>query len=121
MELSQQSRAILEAIAKGHTYEQILIQDLAWTYHDIFRAAAEALGTTYVPAQQKAYSVDDIRNEHPQAYRKWDMTQDAELAELFHSGKTVQQIADAMERQPGGIQSRLVKLNLAVPNSKGAA
>ena len=43
MELSEQSRLILEAIAKGHTYEQILVQDLAWTYHDIFRAVAEAL------------------------------------------------------------------------------
>jgi hypothetical protein len=40
--LSDQSRAILEAIAKGHTYEQILVQDLAWTYHDIFQAAADA-------------------------------------------------------------------------------
>ncbi len=29
MALSEQSRAILQAIAKGHTYEQILVQDLA--------------------------------------------------------------------------------------------
>ena len=43
MQLTEKSRLILEAIAKGHTYEQILVQDLAWTYHDIFQAAAEAL------------------------------------------------------------------------------
>ena len=43
MPLSEKSRAILEAIAKGRTYEQILVQELAWTYHDIFPAAAEAL------------------------------------------------------------------------------
>jgi phosphomethylpyrimidine synthase len=43
MALSEKSRAILQAIAKGHTYEEILVQDLEWTYHDIFQAAAEAL------------------------------------------------------------------------------
>ena len=37
MALSEKSRAILQAIAKGHTYEQILVQDLAWTYHDAFQ------------------------------------------------------------------------------------
>lgn len=36
MALSEKSRAILQAVAKGHTYEQILVKDLAWTYHDIF-------------------------------------------------------------------------------------
>ena len=41
--LSEKSHAILESIARGHSYEQILIQDLAWTYQDIFHAAAEAL------------------------------------------------------------------------------
>src|SRR5260221_10009132 len=48
MALSEKSRAILEAIAKGHTYEQILVQDLAWTYHDIFQAAVQALETPHV-------------------------------------------------------------------------
>jgi thiamine biosynthesis protein ThiC len=33
MPLSEKSRAILQAIAKGHTYEQILVQDLAWTWY----------------------------------------------------------------------------------------
>jgi len=42
-ELSEKSRAILEAIAEGHSYEQILSGRIAGTYNDIFRAAAEAL------------------------------------------------------------------------------
>jgi DNA-binding CsgD family transcriptional regulator len=32
--LSEKSRTVLQAIAKGHTYEQILVQDLAWTYQN---------------------------------------------------------------------------------------
>jgi hypothetical protein len=41
--LSKKSRVILEAIADGHSYEQILAQYPAWTYHDVSEAAAEAL------------------------------------------------------------------------------
>jgi hypothetical protein len=29
--MTEKSRLILEAIAKGHSYEQILVQELAWT------------------------------------------------------------------------------------------
>lgn len=74
--LSDKSRAILEAIAKGHTYEQILVQDLAWTYHDIFQAAAEALEDDAGAEKRKAYSVEEIRGAHPHAYEKWDAQQD---------------------------------------------
>jgi hypothetical protein len=44
--LSDKARAILEAIAKGHTYEQILVQDLAWTYQLHFPSRSR-LGTGY--------------------------------------------------------------------------
>ena len=68
MALSEKSRVILQAIAKGHTYEQILVQDLAWTYHDIFQAAAEALEAGLVTSEGKSYSVEEIRHDHPRAY-----------------------------------------------------
>jgi hypothetical protein len=42
-ELGESSRTILEAIAEGRSYDQILSAGLAATYHDIFRAAAESL------------------------------------------------------------------------------
>jgi hypothetical protein len=62
MALSEKSRAILQAIAKGHTYEQILVQDLAWTYHDIFQAAAEALAAPQMTHEGKTYVVEE---SHP--------------------------------------------------------
>ena len=116
MELSEKSRAILEAIAKGHTYEQILVQDLAWTYHDIFRAAAEALETAHGKNAGKTYSVDEIQREHPRAYEKWDAVQDEQLRQLFRERKSVQELAQALQRQPGAVRSRLAKLNLAEPS-----
>ena len=115
MALSEKSRAILQAIAKGHTYEQILVQDLAWTYHDIFQAAAEALEAGLVTSEGKNYSVEEIRHDHPRAYEKWSAEEDGHLSALCRSGISVREIATALNRQEGAIRSRLAKLNLVVP------
>ena len=115
MALSEKSRAILQAIAKGHTYEQILVQDLAWTYHDIFHAATEALATPQMTNEGKTYVVEEIRHDHPRAYEKWSVEEDKRLSELFRSGTTVKEIAKALDRQEGAIRSRLAKLNLVAP------
>src|SRR6266508_1562553 len=112
MALSEKSRAILQAIAKGHTYEQILVQDLAWTYHDIFQAAAEALDAPQATNEDKSYDVDEIRLEHPRAYEKWCAEEDQQLSELCRSGKNVKEISKTLQRQEGAIRSRLAKLNL---------
>lgn len=115
MALSEKSRAILQAIAKGHTYEQILVQELAWTYHDIFQAAAEALEIGQASNEAKSYSVGEIRHDHPRAYEKWSAEEDGQLTELFRSGKNVKEIAGTLHRQEGAIRSRLTKLNLVAP------
>ena len=101
MALSEKSRAILQAIAKGHTYEQILVQDLAWTYHDIFQAAAEALEAGLVTSEGKSYSVEEIRQDHPRAYEKWSAEEDGQLSALCRSGISVREIATALNRQEG--------------------
>ena len=116
MALSEKSRAILQAIAKGHTYEQILVQDLAWTYHDIFQAAAEALESPQVTNEGKSYDVEEIRHDHPRAYEKWSAAEDGQLSELCRNGKSVKEIAKIQHRQEGAIRSRLAKLNLVAPS-----
>ena len=70
MALIEKSRAILQTIAKGHTYEQILVQDLAWTYHDIFQAAAEALETPQLTNEGKSHDVEEIRHDPPPRLRE---------------------------------------------------
>jgi DNA-directed RNA polymerase specialized sigma24 family protein len=115
MAFSEKSRAILQAIAKGHTYEQILVQDLAWTYHDIFQAAAEALEGGQTAGDTKSYSVEEIRHDHPRAYEKWSAEEDGRLTALFREGKDVKEIAATLHRQEGAIRSRLTKLNLVAP------
>lgn len=116
--LSDKGRAIPEAIAKGHTYEQILVQDLAWTYHDIFQAAADALELAEFAGTTKSYEgrMAEIKMAHPKAYQPWTPEEDARLTECFHSAArvfSVGEMARELQRQPSAIRSRLAKLNLA--------
>jgi len=109
--LTKKSRVILEAIADGHTYEQILANFPAWTYQDIFQAAAEALDALKAGVG-KSYDerMEEIRQAHPRAYEKWDAEEDVRLGQLFSSGTPVKEIARILQRQPGAIHSRLAKL-----------
>jgi hypothetical protein len=111
--LSEKSRAILEAIAAGHSYEQILVQDLAWTYQDIFCAVREALAVLK-SAGGVSYEVrlDLIRQAHPRAYDKWSDEEDDRLRRLVGVQTPVKEIARILQRQPSAIRSRLVKLGM---------
>lgn len=117
-ELSPKSRTILAAIAQGHSYDQILAGELDLTYHDIFNAAAEALTIADSAAQTYQERLDEIQQLHPRAYEKWADEEDACLTQLFRAGKTVQQIAETLQRQPSAIRSRLKKLDLIYSSSE---
>ena len=41
-EISEKSRLVLKALAKGLSYEQLLAADHALTSHDVFRALSES-------------------------------------------------------------------------------
>ena len=113
-QISEKSKLILQAIAHGHTYEQILVRELAWTYHDIFRAAAEALGAAHdAPSSRYEERMTEIKAAHPKAYQPWTSDDDTRLAASFRAGATVQSLAEQFQRQPSAIRSRLAKLNLA--------
>lgn len=51
--LSPKSACVLEMIAEGHAYSQILEQYPALTFHDIFEAADEALRLLHVLESQR--------------------------------------------------------------------
>lgn len=115
--LSGKSRAILDYIARGHSYEQILDTYPDFTYVDIFGAAREALDVIDSSLDQGTDKrqpdyLDEIRKAHPRAYEKWSDAEDAHLMELFQSGMNVKQIASNLQRQSSAIRSRLNKLGL---------
>lgn len=41
-EVSENWRAVLKALAKGRSYEQVLVGDRTWTAHDVFRALSKS-------------------------------------------------------------------------------
>ena len=56
--------------------------------------------------------MEEMRRSHPRAYEKWSPEEDRRLVDLFESGRSVQQIASELERQPSAVKSRLLRAGL---------
>ena len=68
-----------------------------------------------VPTPQtpkKAYTLEEKRKEHGNAYLPWEKVADDILISFYNEGKTIKEIAEIMERSIGAIQSRLKKLGI---------
>ncbi|HWE95931.1 MAG TPA: hypothetical protein VG269_18355 [Tepidisphaeraceae bacterium] len=112
-ELSPNAIAVLEMIAAGCSYEQILAAYPRLTYLDIFQSAAEALdfASTH-EASTPSPQVVDIRKSYPRAYEKWTQEEHDRLRTLIDRGLTVAQISHRLQRQRSAIRSRIIKLEL---------
>lgn len=60
----------------------------------------------------KAYRVDEIRKEYPNAYESWEVDDDAILKKKYAQGVSLKILAEAFGRGEGAIRSRLKKLGL---------
>ena len=58
----------------------------------------------------KASSLDQLRQQYRNAYRKWTPAEEQRLIQLFQAGKSIQKIAQILGRQSGAIRARLQKL-----------
>lgn len=58
----------------------------------------------------KAYSVEQKRFDHPNAYKPWTESEDKLLSKLVSSGKSVKEIAEEFGRKNSAIRSRLLKI-----------
>ncbi len=68
------------------------------------------LGAELSSRPQKAFA--QIREKHPNAYRKWTREEEAEVVSQFKSGKSIKNISALSGRKIGGIRARLVKVGL---------
>jgi DNA-binding NarL/FixJ family response regulator len=110
--LSAQSVTVLKLIAEGRSYEQILTLQPDLTYRDIFDAAREALEATGEVLSDYQERMAEIRRDHPRAYEPWTHEEDATLVRLAQVGRTVDEIAAQLQRQPSAIRGRMQKRNL---------
>lgn len=60
----------------------------------------------------KAYSVEEIRTKHKEAYKPWTIKQDDELTVMYCEGVNIKDIAKHFGRTTGAIRSRIKKLEL---------
>ena len=63
-------------------------------------------------SSEKAYSIESIRKNHKRAYEPWNKEEEKRLSMLYQEGATIQELAQELQRQPGGIRARLKKLGL---------
>ncbi len=115
-QLSAKSRKILEEIAAGYSYSQIVDSDHGFRYPGIFAAAAEALEICDSLDRESPTDYEqrmaEIKVAHPRAYEKWTEGDDAELKQRFLNGENVRSLSERFQRQPSAIRSRLRKLGV---------
>lgn len=54
--------------------------------------------------------MQQVRKKHPRAYEPWTDEEEAKILELEKQGLSTKEIAEAVQRQPGAISSRLSKI-----------
>lgn len=59
-----------------------------------------------------AYSVYACRQEYPNAYAPWSQEDDDALTRMWCEGAEIEELAGRFQRKPGGIVSRIKKLEL---------
>ncbi|MBI4498782.1 MAG: Myb-like DNA-binding domain-containing protein [Chloroflexi bacterium] len=116
--LSTKSVSVLELIAQGRSYKQILAILPTLTYLDIFNAAREALAAAATTGSAYDERLAEIRKTHSRAYEKWTNEEESQLIQCVQQGKSVGEIASHLQRQPSAIRSRMVKLNLLPGSAK---
>lgn len=62
--------------------------------------------------EKKPLFFKNIQKEHPNAYKLWEKKEELELINLYNSGKSIEEIAESLGRQKGGIIARLKKLGI---------
>ena len=67
-----------------------------------------------IPVTPKEFAsrMEEIKSEFPKAWSKWSFEEEQKLSDLFLHGKKISDIAREMGRAPGGIYSRLRKMEL---------
>ena len=62
------------------------------------------------PSNKKAYSIENARKIHANAYENWFNQEDAILSNMHSEGKSIDELSILFQRSPGAIQSRINKL-----------
>lgn len=74
--------------------------------------AAQAVQNNLGIGKRRGLTLAERRSQHPRAYAPWTPEEERRLAAMYRDGHSVESISTAIQRQPGGVHSRLRKLGL---------
>ena len=120
---------VLDLLAKAYSYEQIVKQMPALTLSDVMVAAGTASrlinemidsddqltvdGEIKITVNKgQIVNLTSVRKEHPRAYEPWSRQEQEQMIALYQEGKTIKEICETLERQPGAVRTRLGKAGL---------
>jgi len=123
-QLSPRSIRVLQLIANGHGYAQILSACPEISQADIFEAAAEPVRLNQ-PDDEEPPEDTGIQNKYPppphrqqkrhaRKYEPWSAAEDRDLQSMHAKGRTKTEMADTLHRQTSAISHRLRTLGLIV-------
>ncbi|GEM_PF-3835265 len=80
----------------------------------IIQLRGRSQASAQTPANKMGYAekMEKLMRDSPNAYNPWDSAQEKQLSDLYNGGKTISEISAIMQRQKGGIRSRLKRLGL---------
>ncbi|MFQ5498516.1 MAG: DUF433 domain-containing protein [Candidatus Zixiibacteriota bacterium] len=126
---------VLDLIAKGHSHSQILDKYTDLSMGDILNSAAFARdlilrhvssdnviridGEIRLTASSgRLVDITEQRKTHPRAYEPWTQDEENRIASLYKNGETFVRIGDKLQRKPGAVRSRLLKLGMIKPSQQ---
>lgn len=93
---------------------RLLKSDPAKFYKDNFdfNNSGNKKNISYKEKSDKAYSVDNVREKHKEAYRPWTEKLDIELTKMYSERADLKSLAQHFGRTHGAIRARIMKLEL---------
>jgi DNA-binding NarL/FixJ family response regulator len=107
-QLSDEARTILERIAEGYTFAQVLQHYSASQIQDAAREALEIAAALHPPA----VAPDRRAKTNLRTYEVWTEKEDALLMDMVENGIAIPEIAAELERHPMTVRRRIAYLNL---------
>lgn len=95
----------------GHLDGEVEVTDLA-ECSEAMSSLLDAIVVALDGGSASGLTIRKIRRSYPNAYKPWTHEEEGLLAQRFQDGLTVNELAKELGRRPGGIASRLKRLNL---------
>ncbi|MFF3113595.1 hypothetical protein ACFVSN_30930 [Kitasatospora sp. NPDC057904] len=89
-------------------------------YPEDLVSASRAAAPAGRPKPEKAYTVEEVQRQYPNAYKRWTSEEDDALKARCAEGASLAELAEEFGRNKGAIASRLLKLGAEGPAAEEA-